>query len=253
MKHKNIVHIDNLHVHIGKQMILQDISLDVCEKEIVGIIGPNGCGKTTLLNTISGFVPVDTGTISMNDVDITNMPAYKRAQLGIGRSFQHAGVFKDLSVQDNIIMGVEKIYHYPWWWMFLKKYRKKMDTIIDKALDEVNLLQYKNTQTGLLSGGQIRLLELARLKLFNGTMLLIDEPTAGVAPALRQQLADMIRFLNKQNFTIMIVEHDLKFLFDLVDRVIVLVDGKKYMEGSPDTIKKDKRLQEIYFGKNSST
>ena len=248
MKKKNIINIKNLSVEINQQSILKNISLQVAEKEIVGIIGPNGCGKTTLFNSISGFVNNNSGCINFCDQNISNLPAYRRAQLGIGRSFQHVGVFKDLSVEDNIIMGVERNYNYPWWWMFSKKYKQKMNQVVDKALDEINLKEHRKTQAGLLSGGQIRLLELARLKLFRGNLLLIDEPTAGVAPALKQDLAKMIRFLNKADFTIMIVEHDLKFLFDLVDRVIVLVDGQKYLEGKPNEIKKDKKLQEIYFG-----
>ena len=123
---KSIIKLENLHVQLGKRMILQDISLKIKEKEIVGIIGPNGCGKTTLLNAISGFVPVDTGTISVNGQDIMKLKPYERAKLGIGRSFQHVGVFKDLTTEDNIVMSVEKIKDYPWWWMFSGKHRKKI-------------------------------------------------------------------------------------------------------------------------------
>lgn len=246
---KNIVNIENLNVQIGQQMILRDISFSVKEKEMVGIIGPNGCGKTTLLNTISGFIPVETGIISVNNQDIMNVPPYQRANLGIGRSFQQAGVFKDLTVEENIIIGAEKFEKYPWWWMFSAKHRKQMDKIVNEALKEVDLLAHKKTTAGMLSGGQLRLLELSRLQLFKGNLLLIDEPTAGVAPVLRQKLAAMIKLLNHQyGFTIMIVEHDLKFLFDLVDRVIVLVDGNKYLEGKPEEIQKDERLQKVYFG-----
>ncbi|MFH0951080.1 MAG: ATP-binding cassette domain-containing protein [bacterium] len=253
MENKNIISLENLNVKFGKQMILQKVSLDVKPGEMVGIIGPNGCGKTTLLNAISGFVPVDSGTVSFDGKDIMNLPPNKRANLGIGRSFQHAGIFKDLSVEDNIVIGAEKAEQYPWWWMFAPNYRKKMDNIVTKSLQEVNLLPHRKSLAGILSGGQIRLLELARLELFQGKVLLIDEPTAGVAPGLRQQLAKIIKTLNKDHgFTILIVEHDLKFLFNLVDRVVVLVDGQKYMEGKPEEIQNDKRLQEIYFGSSSN-
>ena len=245
-----LLQVENLHVKFGKQMILHDVSFEVQENEIVGIIGPNGCGKTTLLNTISGFAPIEAGLITLKGETINELAAHERAKQGIGRSFQHAGVFKDLSVKENIIMGVEKAEKYPWWWMLSKSKRRQMNKTIDEALDEVGLMSHKNSISGLLSGGQLRLVELARLKLFNGNILLIDEPTAGVAPALRQQLSKMIRYLNKNNFTIVIVEHDLKFLFELVDKVIVLVDGKKYMEGKPEEIRNDVRLQEIYFGKD---
>ena len=252
MENNNLISIENLHVKFGKQMILEKISLAVKPGEIVGIVGPNGCGKTTLLNAISGFVPVDSGNINFDGQDIMDLPANKRAGLGIGRSFQHAGIFKDLSVEDNIIIGAEIAGKYPWWWMFSPDYRKKMDRIVSKSLEEVNLANHRKSLAGILSGGQIRLLELARLELFQGKLLLIDEPTAGVAPGLRQQLAQIIKTLNKEHgFTIMIIEHDLKFLFDLVDKVVVLVDGQKYMEGKPEEIQGDKRLQEIYFGTSS--
>jgi branched-chain amino acid transport system ATP-binding protein len=244
-----VISIEELNVKFGKQQILHDVSLSVAPEEIVGIIGPNGCGKTTLLNAVSGFVPTDSGTISVNGEDIMDLIPSKRAQAGIGRSFQHAGIFRDMSVEDNIIMGAEKAHNYPWWWMFSKKHCSEMNEIVNKSLDEVNLLAHKKSLSGVLSGGQIRLLELARLKLFNGNLLLIDEPTAGVAPVLRDQLGSIIKSLNKdKKFSIIIVEHDLKFLFDLVDRVVVLVDGKKYIEGNPQEIQKDKKLQEIYFG-----
>lgn len=247
-----MISIENLTVKFGKQTILHDVSLNVTQGEIVGIIGPNGCGKTTLLNAISGFIQIDSGAISFDGQDIMDLPANKRALLGIGRSFQHAGVFKDLSVADNIIVGAEKADKFPWWWMFAPRWKKKMNRIIDASLEEMNLLAHKDSLAGILSGGQIRLLELARLKLFKGKLLLIDEPTAGVAPALRQQLAKVIRTLNKDHgFTILVVEHDLKFLFDLVEKVVVLVDGQKYLEDTPEKIQQDKRLQEIYFGTSS--
>lgn len=246
---KEILELGNVSVKFGDAMILKNISFSVNEKEIVGIVGPNGCGKTTLLNAISGFVPLDSGTISYNGKDIMDLPPYKRAQLGIGRSFQHAGIFRDLSVEDNIVIGLEKAEKYPWYWMFASKFRNKTNRIVKESLEEVDLLAHRKSLAGILSGGQIRLLELARLQLFQGKILLIDEPTAGVAPVLRTQLATIIKKLNREHgFAIVVIEHNLKFLFDIVDKVVVLVDGEKYMEGKPEEIQKDKRLQDIYFG-----
>jgi branched-chain amino acid transport system permease protein len=251
-KKEDLICLENLSVKFGKQMVLDNVSLGIRAGEVVGLIGPNGCGKTTMLNAVSGFVPIEAGTISFNGHDIMNLASDQRATLGIGRSFQHAGVFKELSVADNIIIGAEKAEKFPWWWMFVPRYRKKMDKIVNDTLEDVGLSAHKKSLAGILSGGQIRLLELARLQLFKGKLLLIDEPTAGVAPALRQQLARAIKKLNQEyGFTIIIVEHDLKFLFNLVDRAVVLVDGRKYLEGSPEEIQKDKRLQEIYFGNES--
>jgi branched-chain amino acid transport system ATP-binding protein len=230
-------------------MILQDISFDVGAGEIVGIIGPNGCGKTTLLNTISGFLPIDTGTISVNGTDVMNMLAHDRVGLGIVRGFQHAGVFREMTTEENIMMAVERAENYPWWWMLSSDWRKKMNLTIDTALDEVNLIAHKKSMAGVLSGGELRLLELARLKILPGSILIVDEPTAGVAPILRDNLSKMIKKLSKDHGrTIVIVEHDLPFLFNIAERIIVLVDGQKYLEGAPEEIRKDERLKKIYFG-----
>lgn len=230
-------------------MILQNISFDVASGEVVGVIGPNGCGKTTLLNAVSGFLPVESGTISVNGIDVMNMPAHLRSKAGITRGFQHAGVFREMTVEENLMMAVERAEKYPWWWMLSVKWRGKMSKVVDSALEEVNLLAHKKSLAGVLSGGELRLLELARLKIVPGNLLLIDEPTAGVAPILRDNLSKMIKKLSKEHGrTVIIVEHDLRFLFSIAERIIVLVDGQKYLEGTPEEVRRDERLQKIYFG-----
>lgn len=249
MSNSPVLSIENLHVQIGQRMILQDVSFAVKPGEVVGIIGPNGCGKTTLLNAISGFLPITTGTVSVNGTDIMDMAAHRRAEIGVARGFQHVGVFRDMTVEENLIMALERKEKYPWWWMFSSVYRKKADKVIDEVLEEVGLLAHKKSPAGILSGGQLRLLELLRLKILPGNLLLIDEPTAGVAPVLRENLSQMIKKLSRDHGrTVVIIEHDLRFLFDLADRIIVLVDGQKYLEGTPEEVRADKELQRIYFG-----
>jgi branched-chain amino acid transport system ATP-binding protein len=244
-----VLSVENLHVQIGARMILQDVSLEVRAGEVVGIIGPNGCGKTTLLNAISGFLPVETGAISVNGKDIMNLPAHTRARLGISRGFQHVGIFREMTVEENLMMAVERAKKYPWWWMLSSEYRAKMSAAIDQALEEVGLVAHKKSLAGILSGGQLRLLELVRLKILPGNLLLIDEPTAGVAPVLRDNLSKMIKKLSTEHGrTVVIIEHDLRFLFNLAERIIVLVDGQKYLEGTPEEVRRDERLQKIYFG-----
>ncbi len=246
---KQLLSVEHLHVRIGKRPILHDVSFEVQEGEIVGIIGPNGCGKTTLLNALSGFLSLEEGIITFRGEDIMDLEAYTRARLGINRSFQHAGVFRDMTVEENLIIAIERAEQYPWWWAFSSKYRKKMDTEIKKALEDVDLLPHRNLVAGLLSGGQLRLLELTRLRLSKGNLLLVDEPTAGVAPILKSKLSEIIKKLVKEHgHTAIIVEHDLKFLFDIADRVVVLVDGEKYLEGVPNEIRNDERLKKVYFG-----
>jgi len=249
MTKKSILKIENLHVQLGQRMINQDISLEVFDGEIVGIVGPNGCGKTTFFNAISGFAPIDTGLVSINGLEVNNLSPSKRAKQGLARGFQNVGVFKEMTLEENLIMAVENALELPMYWMFSSKHKQKVDKLVNKALKDVELLEHKNSLAGVLSGGQLRLLEMAKLNLSNANLLLIDEPTAGVSPVLRNQLADSIKQLSqKHGKTIVIIEHDLKFLFSLVDRVIVLVDGKKYMEGKPKEVQNDKRLKEVYFG-----
>jgi ABC-type branched-subunit amino acid transport system ATPase component len=230
-------------------MILQDVSFDVADREIIGIIGPNGCGKTTLLNAISGFLPIETGTISVNGEDVMDLPADRRVRKGVVRGFQHAGVFREMTVEENLMMAVERAEKYPWWWMASSAYRAKMSVAVESALEEVGLGAHKKSLAGVLSGGQLRLLELLRLKILPGNLLLIDEPTAGVAPVLRDTLGKMIRKLSTDHGrTVVIIEHDLRFLSSLAERIIVLVDGQKYLEGTPEEVRRDERLQKIYFG-----
>jgi len=241
--------VEKLFVKFGKSVILDDVSLEIKKGEMVGIIGPNGCGKTTFLNAVSGFVPTTSGSILYNDEDVTKWPAFKRAKSGIGRSFQSAGVFREMTLEENLTIAVEHTHHYPWWWKFSPQYKSVADELIDEALESVGLHAHKHSLAGVLSGGQLRLLELARLKLSGGDLMLIDEPTAGVSPAMRKILGETIQKLAKEgDRSIVIVEHDMKFLFNLVDRVIVFVEGKKYLEGKPEDVQKDKRLQEVYFG-----
>lgn len=242
--------VENIFVKFDKSAILHDISFSLKPGEIVGLIGPNGSGKTTLLNALSGFTDVDAGTITYKDDDITALQPSERSKRGIGRSFQAAGVFKEMTLEENLVIALEHARKFPWWWKFSHEFREKADMIVDETLKKVDLHAHKHSLAGVLSGGQLRLLELMRLHLGCADLLLIDEPTAGVSPVMKKVLAKTLHELAQENNrTLVIVEHDLKFLFELVDRVIVLVDGKIYMEGKPEEVAKDEKLKEVYFGK----
>jgi branched-chain amino acid transport system ATP-binding protein len=244
-----MISLENIAVKFDRSLILHDISMRVGAGEIVGIIGPNGCGKTTLLNAISGFVEIENGSITFGDEDISEFNPYQRVKMGIGRSFQTVGIFREMTVEENLMMALEHAKNYPWWWKFSKKFRSKVAKEIEQLLNEVDLSAHKHSIAGVLSGGQLRLLELLRLKVSGGSLLLIDEPTAGVSPVMKKHLSKMIRELRHHHErSLVIVEHDLKFLFELVDRVIVLVDGRIFMEGTPEEVSKNQKLQEVYFG-----
>lgn len=241
--------VEDLSVQFGLRTVLEGVNLEIEPGEVVGVIGPNGCGKTTLLNALSGFVRPRSGSVLFKNEDITHLSAYKRAGLGLGRSFQTAGVFKEMTVEENLMLTIEATENLPLWWRFSKKERARVNKIIEKQLESMDLLGHKHSLAGVLSGGQLRLLEMVKLKITGGDLLLIDEPTAGVAPVMRNMLSQAIKELQKdKKRSIIIVEHDLKFLFNLVDRVVVLVEGEVYMQGKPKELLNDPKLKEVYFG-----
>jgi ABC-type branched-subunit amino acid transport system ATPase component len=245
-----VLEVKNLTVNFVDQKVIKNISFSLYPGEIIGIIGPNGSGKTTLLNSISGFHDVFGGHILAQKKDMTHMDSYMRAKKYIGRSFQDVGVFKEMTLEENLVIVLESELKYPWWWMFSSKRKKEMDSLVTQSLKTVGLLKHKKSLAGILSGGQLRLLELARLQLSSRPVLLIDEPTAGVAPVLRNNLSETIQNLSSEHGrSIILVEHDLKFLFTIVNRVIVMVDGEIYMDDTPAKVQKDKKLQDLYFGK----
>ena len=242
--------VKNLQVQFGNHKVLNNVSFSLKKGEILGLIGPNGCGKTTMLNAISGFVPLKSGEIYHSNTKVSCMPAHLRSKKYFGRTFQSVGVFKNMTVEENLIMALEREKKLPWWWMFSKKNKDGMNELVDELLSQVHLVPYKKEKAGILSGGQLRLLELLKLRVMKRDILLIDEPTAGVSPKLREHLSEMIQDLaQSESEGIIIVEHDMKFLFSLVSRVIVMVEGEIYMEGQPNKIQNDPKLRELYFGK----
>ena len=241
--------VENIIVQLGQAPILQGVDLHIKEGEIVGLIGQNGCGKSTFLNALSGYISPSAGNILFEGEDVTHFSPEKRARMGLARSFQTPGVFREMTVEENLLIALERAHHYPWWWQFSKKWKRKASAEVDRLLETVNLQDHKHSYAGVLSGGQLRLLELLRLEICGGKLFLIDEPTAGVAPAMKKTLLSVLKELSKkEGRSLLIVEHDLKFLFELVDRVVVFVEGQVYLEGKPDEVVKDPRLQEVYFG-----
>lgn len=238
----NILSVDKLSLSIQGQRILNSISLDVAEGEIIGVIGPNGSGKTTFFNILSGFLTSTTGTIRLRGEDITRMSATNRARTGIGRVFQNFGIFRDMTLSENVRVALES----------LPKEKRKEIGDLNKAvlatLTMVGLQDHAMKKANSLSGGQMRLLEIARTLVSGKELFLLDEPTAGVSPKMTGQIASLILELKKQGKTVLIVEHDLPFIRKICDRVIVLDLGEVVLQGSPEEVHGDKKLKELYFG-----
>ncbi|MDD5026306.1 MAG: ABC transporter ATP-binding protein [Candidatus Peribacteraceae bacterium] len=242
-----LLSVSHLSLRIQDHTILKDISLEVQAGEVVGLIGPNGSGKTTLFNVLSGFLKPTKGTVCLCGEDITHLSAPLRARKGIGRVFQDFGIFRDMTLLENILVAFESL---------TTDERRKIGDLrsaTQETLAMVQLQHFAKKKAGSLSGGQMRLLEIARTFKGNKSLLLLDEPTAGVSPKMTHQIADLIRSLRREGRTVLIIEHDLPFIAKICDRIIVLDVGEVALEGSPSEVQSSKKLKEIYFGADPTT
>jgi branched-chain amino acid transport system ATP-binding protein len=240
-----ILCVEHVSLTLGEHRILHDVTFDIPKGEVVGLIGPNGSGKTTLFNVLSGFLMPTQGTVLFHGRDVTTMSPARRARMGIGRVFQNFGIFRDMTLEENVLIALEALP---------KEQRAMLGNLRDKAsetLAMVGLDHQATKKAGSLSGGQMRLLEIARTLKSGKELFLLDEPTAGVSPKMTSQVADLITMLKQQGKTVLIVEHDLPFIAKICDRIIVLDLGDIVLTGKPDDIRSSAQLKEIYFGANA--
>lgn len=238
--------IENLHLNIGDSHLLNGINLGITPGEQVGIIGPNGSGKTTLFNCISGFHQPSHGSIHFKGENISHFSPAKRATLGLGRLFQNFGIFREMTVIENVLVALEA--KQP---IILFSRRRRQRQNMERAMEflcGIGLEQKAKDKAGSLSGGQMRLLEITRLIAFGADLFLLDEATAGVSPRMKAEIEHAIKKLREVESTVLIIEHDINFIQRLCERVVVLDMGKVVLDGTPENVKEDKRLQEIYFG-----
>jgi len=242
-----LLSLSDIAFTIQEHKTLKGVSFDVEEGEIVGLIGPNGSGKTTLFNVISGFLKPTRGSIRFREEDITQLTPSRRAQQGIGRVFQNFGIFRDMTLEENILVALEALP---------REQRKELGDLKDVVagtLDMIGFTEFAKKKAGSLSGGQMRILEIARTLRSGKELFLLDEPTAGVSPKMTSQVSDVIKELKRAGKTVLIIEHDLPFIGSICDRVVVLDVGQVVLEGTPEEIKKSKELQEVYFGADPTT
>lgn len=232
----------NLTLTLSGQRILHNISVNIEEGEVIGLIGPNGSGKTTLFNVLSGFLKPTNGTLHYKKSDMTHLSAPERARVGIGRVFQNFGIFREMTLFDNVLVALESLP---------KEQRLVLGDLtkaVHRTLAMVHLQDHAQKKASSLSGGQMRLLEIARTLASGKELFLLDEPTAGVSPKMKGQVADLILALKKAGKTVLIVEHDLPFIQKICDRVIVLDIGEIVLEGKPEEVRGNRKLKELYFG-----
>ncbi len=248
------LHIDHISLSFGGIKALQDIDFKVRQGEILAVIGPNGAGKTSLINSINGFYHPQQGSIRLDGRDITNEPPYRRAQMGISRTFQNIALYTNMTALDNL-MAARHIHmktNMLTGAIFVGQaqreeiaHRKKVEEIIDF----LEMESVRKTIVGNLAYGLRKRIELGRALALEPTLLLLDEPMAGMNV---EEKEDMARFIldihEQQDMTILLVEHDMGLVMDISDRVVVLNFGQKIAEGITDEVKHDPRVVEAYLG-----
>ena len=251
-----MLRVKNLYKSFGGIRAINNITLEIEKSSITALIGPNGAGKTTLFNIINGSIKPDSGTVELNEIDITGYEPHQLFNLGILRTFQIAHEFSSLTVKDNLMMVPpnqtgESILHT---WFSPKKIKLEEQNITRKADEVMEFLQLKhlaNEYAGNLSGGQKKLLELGRTMMVDPKIVLLDEVGAGVNRTLLNTIGDAILRLNKEfDYTFCMIEHDIEFISRLCDPIIVMAEGSILMKDKISKVKENDKVIEVYLGKN---
>lgn len=239
--------VENLSKNFGGLMAVNDISFTIESGERRAIIGPNGAGKTTLFNLLSGELRPSTGKVMLDARDITTHTTYERARLGIGRTFQRNNLFLGLTVFENVQLAIQ--YRQGIASNFFKPAALYDDLVraTEQLMADLGLDERADEQVSSLSYGEQRQLEVALALAIQPSVLLLDEPTAGMAPAETKSMVQMIARMPR-DITLLIIEHDMDVVFDLADHITVLHYGQIIADGSPEKVKGDPRVQEVYLG-----
>ena len=239
-----MLRLEKINTYYGRVQALRDISLEVTGGEIVAVIGPNGAGKTTLLNTISGVTPARNGLVTFGGQIITNLRPERIVRLGISQVPERRQVFTTMSVLDNLILGA---YH---------RYRrdgKNIDRDLEFVFETFPRLKDRVKQTaGTLSGGEQQMLALGRAWMAKPSLLLMDEPSLGLAPLLIREIFRVSGKLREQGMTILLVEQNARAALDLADRAYVMESGQVVAEGTAEQLAADERVQRAYLGRSGS-
>lgn len=234
------IHTGNLVKRYGSRTVVDRVSVDVKQGEIVGLLGPNGAGKTTTFYMVVGLIKPDDGEVFLEDTNITRLPMYKRAQMGIGYLPQEASVFRKLSVEDNIaaVLEVTKLSK--------AEQRQKLEDL----LDEFHLHHVRKNNGDSLSGGERRRTEIARALAVDPKFILLDEPFAGVDPIAVEDIQSVVARLKYKNIGILITDHNVNETLSICDRAYLLIDGKIFKHGTAEELAEDDQVRRLYLGRN---
>ena len=230
----------NLIKKYGSRTVVNDVSFEVSQGEIVGLLGPNGAGKTTSFYQVVGLVKSDKGEVFLSDANITKLPMYKRAQLGIGYLPQEASVFRKLSVEDNISAILE----------MTSLSKADQNKKLEELLDEFHLQHVRKNNGDTLSGGERRRTEIARALAVDPKFILLDEPFAGVDPIAVEDIQKIIAKLKYKNIGVLITDHNVNETLSICDRAYLLIDGKIFKHGTAEDLANDDQVRRLYLGRN---
>ncbi len=251
----NLISVKNLKKSFGGITAVDIKELSFIEGELTSVIGPNGAGKTTFFDLISGFQNADSGDIFLKEKNISNSQPYKIARMGMVRTFQLTKVFDRMTVMENLLFSGSDVNNDSFLRSILKLNSQKVyeNSLKDKAneiMNDLNIGHMADSYARELSGGQKKLLELARAIINEPEILLLDEPLAGVNPKLAEDILSLIKKLSEDGITIVMVEHNIEAVMKLSERVVVLAEGSLIADGSPNEIRTNKNVIEAYLGKD---
>ena len=229
----------NLKKNYSQKNVVNNIDINLEKGEIVGLLGPNGAGKTTTFYMITGMIRPSSGTILLDNIDITYLPMYKRARMGIGYLAQEPSIFGKLTVENNLKIVLETVLP------------KDIDqnNLIDELLDQFNIHHLRNSLGSSLSGGERRRVEICRTLALNPDFVLLDEPFAGVDPIAVEDIQQMIMSLKKKNIGVLITDHNVRETLSITDRSYLLYSGEILKSGNAETLANDEEVRRIYLGK----
>ena len=233
------ISLANIEKTIGSKKILSDVSFSIGSNEIVGLLGPNGAGKTTAFYIAAGLIFPDQGRVFINNKDVTKIPMHSRAKLGLGYLPQEASIFTDLSVENNLL-GIAELSNNDKNQTFEK---------VAKIIDEFDLSKILQLKGRMLSGGQRRKVEIARTLICEPSIILLDEPFAGIDPIAVEEIKELLKAICKKNISILITDHNVRETLSLCHKAIILSEGSIIAEGNEKSLKENVHVRQKYFGK----
>ncbi len=221
-----------------RRPVVRDVSISLTRGEAVGLLGPNGAGKTTCFYMIIGLIPCDTGTIHLDGIEVSTLPMYRRARLGLGYLPQEASIFRGLSVEDNLKAVLE----------IDEPDRRIRERRVDELLGEFSITHLRRAPASSLSGGERRRVEIARCLATNPSYVLLDEPFAGIDPIAVGDIRALVGHLKERDIGVLITDHNVRETLEIIDRAYILHDGRVLMSGSPEEVVRDDNVRRVYLG-----